>query len=388
MEHAMHVTNTTSALAEMDGIFRSEGFGLWKVGGAVRDEMLGLTPADIDLATDATPEEQLAIYEANGIRHEPTGLKHGTVMAIHRGEIFEVTTLRQASDGTAPRAYTRDLTTDLGARDFTINAMAMTIDGTLTDPFGGLDDLMDGRVRFVGDAGDRIREDHLRILRWFRFLGRFADGDRPRTDRATWAAVRAEAAGLAHVSVERIWSEMKRILTGRSAVHMVRMISQTGVADAIGLPLGYDSRLEISTRHGMDAATSLGGYLADFLDEAAVDRVAIAWRLSNAEKHRARFVAARILDGKYATDDARLDLIRGRDRRLVLDAMRLAHNPQGADDLEEWTMPAFPVTSADLLATGMEPGPEFGRRMKAMKERWSASGCTMDADELLARTDA
>jgi tRNA nucleotidyltransferase/poly(A) polymerase len=355
------------------------------VGGCVRDSLLGIVPADVDAATDATPEEQMAIYEANGVRYVPTGLRHGTITVIRNDEIYEITTLRTdvATDGRhATVAYTRDLEVDLERRDLTINAIATDLDGNVVDPFGGREDLAAGRVRFVGDAVTRIREDYLRILRWFRFLGRFAGEGDVSFDPDAYDAVVAEAGGLSRISVERIWSEMSRIMTGRNAVQVMRLVHASGAAEVIGLPVGSEDRLKIALAYDMDAATALGGYLAD-----AGERTLVSWKLSNAEKHRARFVAKRIHREDYGTEAAKLDLVNGEDLRLVTDTMRLT----GSGDvsaIEAWDVPVFPVNGDDLIALGMRQGLDMGIRMKRMRQQWIASGYRLSADDLLQAVPA
>jgi tRNA nucleotidyltransferase (CCA-adding enzyme) len=375
----------TTTLREISAMFETEGRRLWLVGGCVRDSLLGIVPADIDATTDATPEEQMAIYEANGVRYVPTGLKHGTITVIRNDEIYEITTLRTdvATDGRhAVVAYTRDLAVDLERRDLTINAIAMDLDGNVVDPFGGREDLAAGRVRFVGDAVTRIREDYLRILRWFRFLGRFAGEGDIAFDPAAYGAVVAEAGGLSRISVERIWSEMSRILTGRNALQVMRLVHASGTSAVIGLPEGSEERLRISLDHRMDAATTLGGYLA-----GTHERTLVAWKLSNAGKHRARFVAKRLLRDGYGAAAAKIDLVAGEDLRLVTDTMRLA----GSGDvsaIEAWDVPVFPIDGDGLIALGMRQGLEMGIRMKRMRQEWIASDYRLTADELLRAVPA
>ena len=375
----------TTTLREISAMFEAKERRLWLVGGCVRDWLLGIVPADIDATTDATPEEQMAIYEANGVRYVPTGLKHGTITVIRNDEIYEITTLRTdvATDGRhATVAYTRDLAVDLERRDLTINAMAMDLDGGIVDPFGGREDLRAGRVRFVGDPVCRIREDYLRVLRWFRFLGRFAAEGGVAPDPEAYAAVMAEAGGLSRISVERIWSEMSRILTGRNALQVLRLVHDSGASAVIGLPEGSEERLTIALAHGMDPATTLGGSLGD-----AGDRTLVAWKLSNAEKHRARFVAKRLRQDGYGANAARLDLVNGEDLRLVTDTMRLAGS-DGIAAIETWSVPVFPVDGDDLIALGMQQGVEMGMRMKRMRQEWIASDYAMTAADLLGKVTA
>lgn len=385
------IVPVTATLREIEGMFRAAGEELWLVGGCVRDSLLGIVPKDMDLATSATPERQMAIYDANGVRHEPTGLQHGTITVIRNHEIYEITSFRTdaETDGRHARVvFTPDLRVDLQRRDLTINAMAMSFDGEIVDPFDGRADLADGRVRFVGDAGLRIREDYLRILRWFRFLGRFAPETGPVFDAAGYDAIRREASGLSRISVERVWSEMSRILTGPQAVPIVGMIQESGVAEAIRLPVGDASRLETARRYDMDPPTTLAGHLAMPSDQDATSRTAIAWKLSNDEKHRARFVAKRLLGEGYSTEAAKIDLVDGVDVRLVADVLRLAGKDAAAAEIMEWTVPVFPLAGRDLVAGGMAAGPRVGARLKRMRAEWIASDYALGSAELLDRVPA
>lgn len=381
----------TATLREIEGMFRDAGEELWLVGGCVRDSLLDIAPKDMDLATSATPERQMVIYEANGVRHEPTGLQHGTITVIRNDEIYEITSFRKdaETDGRHARVvFTSDLRTDLQRRDLTINAMAMSFDGEIVDPFDGQADLADRRIRFVGDARQRIREDYLRILRWFRFLGRFAPDAGPVFDSAGYDAIRQEAPGLVRISVERIWSEMARILTGPQVGPIMDMIQHSGVAEAIRLPPGNASRLGIARRHDMDAPTTLASYLATPSDQDAVNRTAIAWKLSNDDKHRARFVAKRLMGDAYSIKMAKLDLVEGIDPRLVVDVLRLVGDDDAAAAIQGWSVPTFPLAGRDLVAAGMDKGPQVGTRLKRMRAEWIASDYVLRADDLLERVPA
>jgi tRNA nucleotidyltransferase/poly(A) polymerase len=163
-------------LRQLRKLFQHYGFDLRIVGGAVRDIMCGQTPKDIDLCTNAYPDEAIKIYTDQEIRFEPTGIDHGTISVIMNGETYEITSLRYDTETDGRHAkvtFTRLWYEDLARRDLTINAMSMSFDGVLDDPYGGRDDLQNNVVQFVGDAGARIQEDYLRILRYFRFAGRF-----------------------------------------------------------------------------------------------------------------------------------------------------------------------------------------------------------------------
>ncbi len=213
------------------------------VGGAVRDALaerpIADPGADIDLATPRPPHDIVRALTKAGIRAVPTGISHGTVTAVIGGRGFEVTTLRRdvETDGRhASVAFTEDWRVDAARRDFTINAMSMTADGAVFDYFNGIADLHAGAVRFVGDAATRIAEDYLRILRFFRFHARYGTGA---PDPAALAAIRAGVGGLAILSVERVWSELQRILAAPDPSGAVALMAELGVLAAV-LPEGAD----------------------------------------------------------------------------------------------------------------------------------------------------
>ncbi|WP_241771219.1 CCA tRNA nucleotidyltransferase, partial [Acidisphaera rubrifaciens] len=203
------------------------------VGGAVRDALAGRPVADIDVATPEPPARVTERLEAAGLRVVPTGLAHGTVTAVTPDGPVEVTTLRrdEATDGRhAVVAFTADWRADAARRDFTINALSLRPDGAVFDYFGGLADLDAGRVRFVGDPAQRIAEDYLRILRYFRFQARYG---RVPPDAATAAALRAGVPGLARLSAERVWGELRRILVIPDPLSALRLMAALGVLAAV-----------------------------------------------------------------------------------------------------------------------------------------------------------
>ncbi|MBB2161690.1 CCA tRNA nucleotidyltransferase, partial [Gluconacetobacter sacchari] len=209
------------------------------VGGVVRDLLAGRAVADIDMATPEPPERVQAILAGAGIKVVATGLAHGTVTAVIGGRPYEITTLRrdERTDGRhAVVAWTGDWRQDAARRDFTINAMSCDRDGVVHDYFGGRADLAAGRVRFVGDAAARIREDALRVLRFFRFHARYGRGA---PDTAAMAAIVACRDGLSRLSAERVWSEMRRILAGPALIATLAAMEEAGVLDRL-LPGGCD----------------------------------------------------------------------------------------------------------------------------------------------------
>ena len=225
----------TDELSKLANIFNRGGYEIRIVGGAVRDLALNKSPKDIDLATDATPDEMQQMFDSAGVRHVPTGIEHGTITAVINGEEFEVTTLRADVETDGRRAeveFVRSWEEDAKRRDLTYNAMSMDFEGNLYDYHGGMDDLQDKVTRFVGDPEERIKEDYLRTLRYFRFQGRL---NTPTFDRETMQAIASNTDGLKQLSVERVWMEMGKILSGSNIQQILGAMQKTGVLDAIGL---------------------------------------------------------------------------------------------------------------------------------------------------------
>ena len=226
----------TPELKLLGEIFQKRGYQLRLVGGVVRDLLLGKKPKDIDLCTECTPDKMVEIFVQENIKYIPTGLQHGTITAHLNSTDFEITTLRidRVTDGRhATVEFTADWMVDAERRDLTINAMSLGFDGTLYDYFDGERHLQEKKVVFVGDPVKRIKEDYLRILRYFRFYGRIVlEADRH--DAATIEAIHSTAAGLERISVERIREEMNKILVGNHAPHLVEVMCRLGVAKQIG----------------------------------------------------------------------------------------------------------------------------------------------------------
>ena len=231
------------ALEKLDSIFKKNNFEIRIVGGAVRDIALGKAPKDIDLSSDVTPDEMVTILDKANIKHKPTGMEHGTLTAIIDGEGYEITTLRAdvSTDGRhADVEFIRNWKEDAQRRDLTYNAMSLDFDGNLYDYFNGMDDLQDKVSKFVGDPIERIKEDYLRILRYFRFQSKL---ESPSWDNETLNAIKDNAKGLTQVSVERIWQEMGKLLVGHSVIQTLSYMSATGVDNVVGLDTGKIARL-------------------------------------------------------------------------------------------------------------------------------------------------
>ncbi|MFQ5959208.1 MAG: CCA tRNA nucleotidyltransferase, partial [Alphaproteobacteria bacterium] len=224
---------TVRATRAVVDALRAQGAEVRFVGGCVRDAVAGRKVTDVDIATPDPPETVIRLLEAAGIRVVPTGIKHGTVTAVVARRPFEITTLRRDVETYgrhAKVAFTDDWTADAARRDFTINALFCAPDGTLYDPFGGLDDLRAGRVRFVGDAVQRIREDVLRLLRFFRFYAHYG---RPPPDAEALAACRAMALALPSLSGERVCAELLRLLAADDPAAVLELMIEADVLEFV-----------------------------------------------------------------------------------------------------------------------------------------------------------
>jgi poly(A) polymerase/tRNA nucleotidyltransferase (CCA-adding enzyme) len=350
-------------------------------GGAVRDTLAGRPVADIDLATPRPPDQVVEALTGAGIRAVPTGIAHGTITAVSAGRGFEITTLRRdvRTDGRhAEVAFTDDWRADAARRDFTMNAMSMTRDGIVFDYFGGVADLRAGIVHFVGDPAARIAEDHLRILRFFRFHARYASGP---PDAAAVAAIRAGVAGLARLSAERVWSELARILAAPDPRAAVALMAELGVLDAV-IPEGADpARLARIVEAGAPADPMLR--LAALLTG---DPAVFAARLRLSSKEHDRLVALRSapLAQLDADDDALRRLLADTDPAVLLDHTWLdgGTGPDWAAlraRLASMPRPVFPLEGRDVLALGLTPGPHVGALLREVRDWWLAGGCRADA---------
>lgn len=345
------------------------------VGGAVRDSLLGQPVADVDLATQLVPENVIACLAAAGLKSAPTGIVHGTVTAIAGGRGYEVTTLRRdvATDGRrATIAYTGDWAEDAARRDFTINALyADPVSGEVFDPVGGLPDLAARRVLFIGDAAARIDEDHLRILRWFRFLGRFGI---VAPDEATFATVAGRAAKLRGLSRERVADELLRILALPDPAPVLQLMQDAAVLSEI-LPEamgGGVERLEALVRAEQAAtiAADAGRRLAALLagDALAADKAAARLKLSN--RLRKRIMSA--LSGGAEGDVRALCYRIG--KQSATDRLLLAGAPERLSDLAGWDAPRMPFSGGDLVALGVKAGPDVARLLRVLEARWIDEG--------------
>ncbi len=361
------------------------------VGGAVRDALLGVEAADIDLATVHPPEDIVRRVKGAGLRAIPTGLAHGTVTAIADGRPFEVTTLRRdvATDGRhAVVAFTHDWAEDAARRDFTINALlADPLTGEVVDYWDGAADLAAGRVRFIGEPLARIAEDHLRILRFFRFHARFGRGE---PDLAALAACTARTNDLMALSRERVRDELLKLLCAQDPVPTLR----TMLAHGILAPILPDARApddlarliahetaaqETPARKPCAPLRRLAALLP--ADAALLDAIGYRLRLSTAERKRLAAMAPRL---RTLPADPRV-LAWAHGHETARDLLLLGGaGPELLARLAAWERPRLPIGGSDLVAAGVAPGPEVARRLRVAEGAWVASGFALGRDDLLA----
>ncbi|MHA6720447.1 CCA tRNA nucleotidyltransferase [Sphingomonas sp. RS6] len=372
----------TGVLGACDGLARF-------VGGAVRDAVLGVDVADVDIATVLLPEQVMERLASAGIRAVPTGLEHGTVTAVLPDGPVEVTTLRRdvSTDGRhAKVAFTNQWREDAARRDFTINALyADPVSGALFDFFGGLDDLAARRVRFIGDPMRRIAEDHLRILRFFRFLARF--GDRP--DPEGLAACTARARDLMALSRERIRDELLKLLVAADAVSVVTLMLEQGILAPVLPEIVSADRLKIlaDREARMRAAPDPIRRLAALLLPGNADGAAIAGRLKLSNAQRKRLLTAMSGDGLADPRGLayRVGTTSAEDRMLLhsADPAQLAADWQA---LSGWQVPVLPLSGGALVERGLARGPDVARALRAVEDRWIAEGFP-DASRVAALAD-
>jgi poly(A) polymerase len=370
------------------GALAVEGDTVRAVGGAVRNWLIGLPPGDVDLATTAEPGVVAARASRAGFKVVPTGIDHGTVTVVVEGTGYEVTTLREdiATDGRrAVVRFGRDWRADAARRDFTINAMSLSAEGELSDYFGGRDDLAEGRVRFIGDARARVREDRLRILRLFRFHATYARGE---IDREALAACIAEREGLADLSRERLRAEIMKLVAAPRAGATCQAMADCGL---LGRVLGgvitaaaVDRLAAIETALSIDPdPVQRLGLLAVLTREDAL-RLRERLALSNAEFRRLDGIGHGWRIDPAAGETAAKRLLYAVGPRGFRDRVLVGFARSGAppDDPawralaalpDRWTAPHFPVSGEELQRRGLAPGPEIGAVLTAIRERWMAA---------------
>ncbi len=359
------------------------------VGGAVRDGLLRHRVADIDCATLLLPDAVMARLRAAQIKVVPTGIEHGTVTAVLPSGPVEVTTLRRdvSTDGRrATIAYSDDWQEDASRRDFTINALYADPDtGEIDDFFGGMADLEARRVRFIGTPLERIAEDHLRILRFFRFHARFGAGA---PDADGMAACTARANDLMALSRERIRDEVSKLLVVTDPTPTVALMIDAGILRPVLPEILPDGAARLAALVAVEPEPNWVRRLAALLpvDAALLTEIAYRLRLSNDERRRlvataTRFDAAEMW--RFAWHDGAASAI----DRLLLDAASHPENLGHADTLAHWQRPKMPATGRDLIARGVTVGPDVSRRLELFEAAWIDAGFPLDAARVGALLD-
>ena len=353
----------------------SEGGAVKIVGGAVRDTLLGLPVTDIDLATPLLPQEVARRLEAADIKVIPTGIAHGTVTAVASGDHHEITTLRHdvETDGRrATVAFADDWQGDAARRDFTINALyADPETGAVDDYFGGIDDLRGGCVRFIGDAATRIAEDHLRILRFYRFAARFGRGA---LDADSHAAVVTARQSLKSLSRERIADELTKILALPDPRAIVGQMAADGIFAVLLPELDPDfaATLDHLIPNEVAAEVDITPHrrLAALLpaDRGVAEQVASRLRLSTRQRKYLGAVA------EHRGDVARpaRQLAHAIGVEAARDVHLIAGEPAAVRDLADWEVPVLPIKGGDIVARGIAVGPEVARILKDVEAAWVA----------------
>jgi poly(A) polymerase len=359
-------------VALLEALGASEGLTRY-VGGCVRDELLGLPFSDLDLATRLEPAEVVRRLEARGIKAIPTGIEHGTVTAVSSGQVAEVTTLRRdvSTDGRrATVAFTDDWQEDAARRDFTINALsADPLTGEIFDYFGGLADIERRRVRFIGDPLQRIAEDHLRILRFFRFHARFGTGD---PDAAALEACTARANDLMALSRERIADELLKLLALPDPTATVRIMLERQILKPV-LP-EIDAVEKLAALVAAERAAGVEPHplrrLAALLprDPMVAEKVAARLKLSNAARKRAACAALESLDISPQALAYRCGV------DCAVDRLLLAGQVDAARTIKDWGPPRLPIGGGALIQRGLTEGPVVARTLRRIEDAWVAEG--------------
>ena len=351
------------------------------VGGCVRNALIGAPVADIDIATTLKPEDTDRAIRAAALKAVPTGIAHGTVTAVAERQPFEITTLRRdvSTDGrNATVAFTDDWAEDAARRDFRLNALYADGEGRVFDPTGeGLADAAAGRIVFVGDPATRIREDYLRILRFFRFVAWYGRGE---PDAAALAACRALAAGMTRLSAERVSKELMTLLAAPDPRVAMAAMAEAGVLGQILPEAAVQPLFESAVDLTSDPVLRLMMLLAP--DERSVRDVATRLRLPNSTRDRLAAAAAAGPDVSLGMSDAEVRAaVYRHSARAVADALhrRWAERPEDEARArrllalaDRWKRPTLPVGGRELARLGVEPGPETGRLLKAFEEGWIA----------------
>lgn len=389
-------------VAALLGLLNSQGEEARVVGGAVRNALLRLPVDELDIATTAVPDEVVRRVEGAGWKTVPTGIDHGTVTVLIGGRPFEVTTLRRDVETYGRKAkvvFGRDWVADAERRDFTINALSLSVEGKVHDYVGGLADLATHRVRFIGDPAQRIAEDYLRILRFFRFHAWYGQGT---PDPAGLDACIRARGGIETLSRERVRTELLKLMLAPHATPTLALMSETGllgsVLGGVALLASFENMVKVEAAAGFEAdAVRRLGALSVWVAEDG-ERLAQRLRLSNADaerlsalerwwqispaagEHFARTLLYR-LGAQHFVDQVLLAWSRSAAGAVHREWRALAEMPQ------TWTAPEFPLRASDFIARGLAPGPALGAAMRSAETSWIAADFPADRAAIEAIAD-
>lgn len=376
-------TDGLEVFKRLHNLFVSDGFNIMIAGGAVRDLVIGLEINDIDFATDASPEDMIKIARRNNITFVPTGIEHGTVTFVIDEEHYEITTLRvdKETDGRhATVEFCKSFEEDAKRRDFTINAMFVTIDGEIIDYVGGIEDCRKKLIRFVGDPTARIEEDYLRIIRAFRFKSRYGFNFETETEVAL---NKDHTDGLVNISAERLWSEFKKMIYQDHNI----------INEILDKPYGKIFPLKNSIFSG-DLKCDELFILSLYVDKNDAKNVSEFFKMSREEKAKLMFAVHNHnseKDVKFYTDM----IVEGNPSLWVHYLLHLNASCFWNSICMEYTkiddtirrysnkLTRFPVNGNDLLSNGFKAGPELGKELKRLRQVWIDSDFKMSKDDLV-----
>lgn len=354
-------------------LISKSGYSVRLVGGSVRDYLLGVNPKDIDLATSALPDQIIELAKNNSITCIATGLQHGTLTLVINGQPIEITTLRIDTNADGRHAeveFTTDWHLDALRRDFTINAMSYDpLSKTLYDYFDGKSDLESRKIVFVGNPVDRIQEDYLRVFRYFRFVGRLKSSISPEyidLFKQKWIKE-----GIQTLSVERVWMEMRRILSQDEK--SIYDILNTGILSVYGIrPPANDFYL---------TGTTVSLLRLSYMTDHDISRI---WKFSSIDSSEFNYYVERNwFDTPLDVMEIRRRLVDGDNREYILNILAHIGDQELMDYVNTWSVPVFPVRGQDLIDSGMVSGPELGKRLARMRRLWIESEYSLNREELL-----
>jgi poly(A) polymerase len=393
---AEHEIFDTPGLRAVLAAISGAGGEVRMVGGCVRNALLGEAIHDIDIATNLVPSQVVKAAADAKLRSVSTGIEHGTVTIVSDGTGFEVTTLRHdiETDGRKAKVkYTDDWASDAARRDFTLNALYCSGDGEVFDPLEGFADLESRTIRFVGDPDARIREDYLRILRFFRFISQYGRGEADTNGLAACARLKD---GLQQLSRERIGQEFCKLLCGARASEVAKLMNEAGVSRTL-----FEADLRDTLLACVNARAKTLGVVPDYttLLNAALplsaDKLSTLLRLSNNQTRSLNELQSATAPTPALRDIERKVVLYQTGAQTWSRAVLLAWASLGLGEEDEWRrllklpdewqVPVFPVKGSDVVAAGFEAGPQVGKVLKSLEDWWMAGGFLADRDELLSR---